>query len=300
MSNVLVVGSVALDDIEAPTGNAKAVLGGAACYFAVASSFFARVRAVGVAGTDFPQEHLDFLSAKGIDIQGIQRADGPTFRWGGRYHASMNRRDTLFTELGVFENFEPKLPEAYRDSELVFLANIHPSLQLTVLEQTRSPRFVAMDTMNFWIEGTSAELRQTLARVDGLIINDEEAQQLTGESNLVRAAEKIRELGPTTVVIKRGEHGALLFDTDGIFAAPAFPLREVQDPTGAGDSFAGGFMGALAGSDPSDPQSLRRAIIYGSTLASFCVERFSLDRLRPLTRAEVDDRYAEFRSLTHF
>ena len=185
----------------------------------------------------------------------------------------MNRRDTLFTELGVFENFEPKLPEEYRDSELVFLANIHPSLQLLVLEQTRSPLFVAMDTMNFWIEGTSAELRQTLARVDGLIINDEEAQQLTGESNLVRAAERIRELGPATVIIKRGEHGALLFDAEGIFAAPAFPLREVRDPTGAGDSFAGGFMGALAGVDPGDPQCLRRAVIYGSALASFCVER---------------------------
>ncbi len=300
MSNVLVVGSVALDDIEAPTGSAKAVLGGAACYFAVASSFFVPVRAVGVAGTDFPQEHLDFLSARGIDIQGIHRADGPTFRWGGRYHASMNRRDTLFTELGVFENFEPKLPEAYRDSELVFLANIHPSLQLLVLEQTRSPRFVAMDTMNFWIEGTSRELHQTLARVDGLVINDEEAQQLTGESNLVRAAEKIRELGPATVVIKRGEHGALLFDADGIFAAPAFPLREVRDPTGAGDSFAGGFMGALAGSDPEDPQCLRRAVIYGSALASFCVERFSLDRLRSLDRGEVDERFEEFRSLTSF
>ena len=300
MSNVLVVGSVALDDIEAPTGSAKAVLGGAACYFAVASSFFVPVRAVGVAGTDFPQEHLDFLSARGIDIQGIHRADGPTFRWGGRYHASMNRRDTLFTELGVFENFEPKLPEAYRDSELVFLANIHPSLQLLVLEQTRSPRFVAMDTMNFWIEGTSRELHQTLARVDGLVINDEEAQQLTGESNLVRAAEKIRELGPTTVIIKRGEHGALLFDADGIFAAPAFPLREVRDPTGAGDSFAGGFMGALAGSDPEDPQCLRRAVIYGSALASFCVERFSLDRLRSLDRGEVDERFEEFRSLTSF
>ncbi len=300
MSNVLVVGSVALDDIEAPTGSAKAVLGGAACYFAVASSFFAPVRVVGVAGTDFPQEHLDFLSARGIDIQGIHRADGPTFRWGGRYDASMNRRDTLFTELGVFENFEPKLPEAYRDSELVFLANIHPSLQLNVLEQTRSPRFVAMDTMNFWIEGTSAELRQTLARVDGLVINDEEAQQLTGESNLVRAAERIRELGPATVIIKRGEHGALLFDAEGIFAAPAFPLREVRDPTGAGDSFAGGFMGALAGSDPADPQCLRRAVIYGSALASFCVERFSLDRMRDLERGEVDERFEEFRSLTRF
>lgn len=300
MSSVLVVGSIALDDIEAPTGSATAVLGGAACYFSVASSFFAPVRAVGVAGSDFPQEHLDFLAAKGVDIQGIHRANGRTFRWGGRYHRSMNRRDTLFTELGVFENFDPKLPESYRDSELVFLANIHPSLQLSVLEQARAPRFAAMDTMNFWIEGTPEELRKTLSRVNGLVINDEEAQQMTGEPNLVLAAERIRELGPDTVVIKRGEHGALLFDSEGIFAAPAFPLREVRDPTGAGDSFAGGFMGALAGTDPVDPQALRRAVIYGSVLASFCVERFSLDRFHNLERAEIDARFEEFRALTRF
>ncbi len=300
MSNVLVVGSVALDDIEAPTGSAKAVLGGAACYFAIASSFFATVRAVGVAGSDFPQEHLDFLAAKGVDIQGIHRADGPTFRWGGRYDASMNRRDTLFTELGVFEHFDPELPEAYRDSELVFLANIHPSLQLRVLEQARAPRFAAMDTMNFWIEGTPEELHKTLSRVDGLIINDEEAQQLTGETNLVLAAERIRALGPHTVVIKRGEHGALLFDSEGIFAAPAFPLREVRDPTGAGDTFAGGFMGALAHADPGDPQALRQAVIYGSALASFCVERFGMDRFRNLERDEVEARFEEFRALTRF
>jgi sugar/nucleoside kinase (ribokinase family) len=300
MLNVLVVGSIALDDVEAPAGSAKSVLGGAACYFAVASSFFAPVRAVGVAGNDFPQEHLDFLEGRGIDVAGIHRADGPTFRWGGRYHESLNRRDTLFTELGVFEDFEPKLPEAYRDSELVFLANIHPSLQLSVLEQATNPHFAAMDTMDFWIEGTSEELRRTIARVNCLIINDEEAQQLTGESNLVRAADWIRALGPETVVIKRGEHGALLFDAEGIFAAPAFPLREVRDPTGAGDSFAGGFMGALAREDHRDPQAVRRAVIYGSVLASFCVERFSLDRFRNLEGAEVDARFEEFRALTRF
>ena len=209
--SLLVVGSMALDDIEAPAESVKSVLGGAACYFAVAASYFTPVRAVGVTGNDFPPEHLDFLRSRDIDLEGVYSADGPTFRWGGRYHESMNQRDTLFTELGVFETFNPELPESYLDSEWVFLANIHPSLQLGVLEQVKSPRFTAMDTMNFWIEGTRPELGETLAKVRGLVINDEEAMLLTNQSNLVRAAEMIRELGPSTVVIKRGEHGALAF-----------------------------------------------------------------------------------------
>jgi sugar/nucleoside kinase (ribokinase family) len=297
---LVVVGSVALDDIEAPAGSVKSVLGGAASYCSVASSYFVRTQAVGVTGDDFPEEHLAFLASRGIDLAGVTRARGRTFRWGGRYHESLNQRDTLFTELGVFEQFDPVLPAAYREAEWVFLANIHPALQRGVLEQVRAPHFTAMDTMNFWIEGSRPELEKTLARVAGLVINDDEARQLTGESNLVRAADAIRALGPTTVIVKRGEHGALLFDEAGVFAAPAFPLREVQDPTGAGDSFAGGMMGALASGGSLSPDAMRRAVIYGSVLASFCVERFSLDRFRTLTREEIDARFEQFRRLTRF
>lgn len=298
--SLLVVGSVALDDIEGPAGSAKNVLGGAASYFGVAASFFTPVRVVAVVGDDFPEEHLRFLASKGLDLAGLRRVTGRTFRWGARYRESLNERDTLFTELGVFEHFDPVIPPAYRDSEWVFLANIQPTLQRRVLEQTRAPRFSAMDTMNFWITGARAELEKTLAVVKGLVINDEEARQLTGEANLVRAADAIRALGPRVVIVKRGEHGALLFDEDGIFAAPAFPLREVRDPTGAGDAFAGGLMGALASDGSVDTDALRRAMIYGSVLASFCVERFSLDRLRALSRAEVDARFEDFRRLTRF
>jgi len=252
--SLLVVGSVALDDIEAPAGAVKSVLGGAASYFGVAASYFVPVRVVAVVGDDFPEEHVRFLASKGLDLAGLERVPGRTFRWGGRYHESLNERDTLFTELGVFADFEPKLPPAYRDSEWVFLANIQPTLQRTVLEQVREPRFSAMDTMNFWIDGARDELRKTLSVVKGLVINDEEARQLTGQANLVVAADAIR----------------------------------------------GGLMGALASQGELTTDSLRRAMIYGSVLASFCVERFSLDRLRDLTRAEVDARFAEFRRLTAF
>jgi sugar/nucleoside kinase (ribokinase family) len=298
--SLLVVGSVALDDIEAPAGSVKSVLGGAAAYFGVAASYFAPVRVVAVVGEDFPEEHVRFLASKGLDLAGLERVPGRTFRWGGRYRASLNERDTLFTELGVFADFRPKLPPAYRDSEWVFLANIQPTLQRNVLEQTRAPRFSAMDTMNFWIEGARAELAETLSLVRGLVINDEEARQLTGQSNLLLAADAIQHMGPSVVIVKRGEHGALLFDNQGVFAAPAFPLREVQDPTGAGDAFAGGLMGALASQGEVTSDSLRRAMIYGSVLASFCVERFSLDRLRDLTRKDVDARFEQFRRLTAF
>lgn len=298
--SLLVVGSIALDDVESPAGRVEDALGGATCYFAVAAQYFTQVRAVGVVGDDFPAEHLDFLAARGIDIAGIAREPGRSFRWGGRYHESLNDRDTLFTELGVFEAFDPTLPESYLDSEYVFLANIHPSLQQRVLEQAVRRRFVAMDTMNFWIEGTREELDHTLARVDALVINDAEAHLLTGTTNLVHAARAIRSMGPETVIIKRGEFGALLFDSQGIFAAPAFPLEEVRDPTGAGDTFAGGFMGALARAGSVDAASLRKAVIYGSAMASFCVERFSLDRLRELTRDEIESRFEAFYTLTRF
>jgi len=298
--NLLVVGSVALDDVEVPGDSVQGVLGGAACYFAVAARFFAPVRVVAVIGSDFPPEHLEFLRSRDIDTAGIYEAEGRTFRWGGRYHEAMNRRDTLFTELGVFEGFEPQLPESYRDSEFVFLANIHPSLQSQVLRQVRTPRFSAMDTMNLWIDTTREDLLATLSGVHGITVNDEEAVQLTGERNLVRAAEQIHQLGPETVIVKRGEHGALLFDRNGIFAAPAFPLRQVVDPTGAGDSFAGGFMGSLVQSGSIDETSLRRAVIYGSTMASFCVEDFSLDRFRTLEWDDIELRFEAFRSLTRF
>jgi sugar/nucleoside kinase (ribokinase family) len=298
--SVLVVGSVALDDIEAPAGSAKSVLGGAASYFGVAASWFTPVRVVAVVGDDFPQEHVDFLASRGLDLTGLQRVAGRTFRWGGRYHESLNQRDTLFTELGVFEHFKPEIPAAWRDSDWVFLANIQPTLQRGVLEQVRSPRFSAMDTMNFWIEGARPELEKTLAKVGGLVINDEEARLLTRESNLVRAAQAIQALGPRVVIVKRGEHGALLFDRDGVFSAPAFPLRDVVDPTGAGDSFAGGFIGSLAESGRLDGDALRRAVMHGSVLASFCVENMSLDRFRTLTRAEIDERFEAFRKLTRF
>jgi len=298
--SLLVVGSVALDDLESPSGSRSGVLGGAACYFALAASYFVPVRAVGVVGQDFPEEHLEFLKSRDIDIEGIYTAPGKTFRWGGRYHDSLNDRDTLFTDLGVFEGFQPKLNPAQKASEFVFLANIHPSIQLDVLEQVDAPVFSAMDTMNFWIDGTPKELEKTLDKVRCLVINDEEARQLTGEHNLVRAAAGIRKLGPETIVIKRGEHGALLFDDEGVFMAPAFPLDEVQDPTGAGDTFAGGFMGSLARERFVGSETLRRAMVFGSTLASFCVERFSVDRLRDLEVQEIYQRYSHFRALTRF
>jgi sugar/nucleoside kinase (ribokinase family) len=298
--SLLIVGSVALDHIEAPAGSVEDALGGAACYASVAASYFAPVRAIGVAGEDFPQRHLDFLAGRGIDVTGIERAAGRTFRWRGRYHESLDRRDTLLTELGVFEHFQPRLARDHRESEWVFLANIHPALQRSVLEQARRPRFSALDSMNLWIDTTRKELLEVIARVDCVILNDEEARQLTERGNLVQAAEAVRALGPRAVVIKRGESGALLFDALGIFAAPAFPLRDVVDPTGAGDCFAGAFMGALARSGRDDAASLRQAVIYGSTVASFCVERFGLERFDGLGAPEIEARFAAFRALTSF
>ncbi|NRA03228.1 MAG: sugar kinase [Myxococcales bacterium] len=298
--SVLVVGSVALDDVETPAGRADGVLGGAASYFSVAASFFEKVRAVGVVGDDFPAEHLEFLASRGIDVSGIAAERGKTFRWGGVYSESLNERETRFTDLGVFEAFAPKLAPEHRCSEFVFLANIHPTLQLQILEQVESPRFVAMDTMNFWIEGTPAELERVLARVDALLINDEEARQLSGEHNLARAAVALRARGPASVIIKRGESGCLLFGPDQVFSAPAYPLEVVRDPTGAGDCFAGGFLGALAREGDLGPEAFRRAVIYGSVVASFCCERFSLDGLRDLSIQAIESRFDAFRSLTRF
>ncbi len=298
--SILVVGSVAYDTVETPFGRAQRVLGGSASYFSVAASFFAPVNLVGVVGQDFGEEQLAAFRGRPIDTEGLERMEGKTFHWQGRYSLDLNSRDTICTDLNVFEFFKPKIPARYRGSEVVFLGNIDPVLQRDVLEQVEKPRLVACDTMNFWIQGKAAELRKTLAKTQVLLVNDSEARELSGEWNLVKAARAIRAMGPSIVVVKKGEHGVLMFDERGAFAAPAFPLETVFDPTGAGDTFAGGFMGYLAGAGETSDAVLRRAVIMGSTLASFCVEAFSLDRLRTLTRAEIDARYRQFYELTAF
>jgi sugar/nucleoside kinase (ribokinase family) len=298
--SLLVVGSVALDSLETPFGKREEVLGGSASYFSTCASFFGPVRAVAVVGEDFPEEHLRFLASRGVDLAGVVRKPGRTFRWKGRYEFDLNTAHTLDTQLNVFAEFRPELPASWRDSEHVFLGNIDPDLQRAVLDQVRAPRFVACDTMNFWIASKRASLLETLKRVDLLFVNDAEARELAGESNVVQAARKILGFGPSAVVVKRGEYGAMFFSGPEIFAASAYPLANVFDPTGAGDSFAGGFMGYLARTRRDDPGVLRRAIVLGSVLASFTVEQFSLDRLRTLTVGEIQARYAEARQLAHF
>jgi sugar/nucleoside kinase (ribokinase family) len=298
--SILVVGSVAYDTVETPFGRAERVLGGSASFFSVAASFFTPVNLVGVVGNDFGEEQIATFRGRPIDLEGLERMDGKTFHWQGKYSYDLNSRDTICTDLNVFEFFQPKIPARYRGSEVVFLGNIDPVLQRGVLEQVDRPRIVACDTMNFWISGKAEELRRTLAKVQVLLVNDAEARELSGEWNLVKAARAIRAMGPRTVVLKKGEHGVLMFDGEDAFAAPAFPLETVFDPTGAGDTFAGGFLGYLAGCPAADGAALRRAIVMGSTLASFCVEAFSLDRLLRLTRPEIDERYRRFRDLTAF
>jgi len=298
--SILVVGSVAYDTVETPVGRAERVLGGSASFFAVAASFFAPVNLVGVVGDDFGDAQLAAFRDRPIDLAGLERAPGKTFHWQGRYSQDLNSRDTISTELNVFEFFEPKIPEGYRSSELVFLGNIDPILQRRVLEQVDKPRVVACDTMNFWIKGKPRELRETLAKVQVLLINDQEARELSGEWNLVRAARAIRAMGPQTLVVKKGEHGVMMFTDHGSFATPALPLDSVVDPTGAGDTFAGGFIGYLASAPELGDAALRQAVVMGSTLASFCVEAFSLDRLLTLTRTEIEIRYGVFEKLTRF
>jgi sugar/nucleoside kinase (ribokinase family) len=297
---LVVVGSVALDSVEANGTVHDDVLGGSASFFSTAASYFAPVRLVAVVGEDMPEQHLSFLGSRGVDLTGLERAKGKTFRWKGRYSQDLASRTTLDTQLNVFADFKPRLPEEWRDAEFLFLGNIHPSLQLDVLTQVRKPRLVAMDTMNFWIEGELGNLSKVLERVDLLVVNDEEARLLSKEHNLPRAARAIRAMGPKTVIVKRGESGALLFHEHGVFAAPAYPLERVVDPTGAGDTFAGGFMGYLARVRDIGPQAVRRAMFYGSVMASFCVEDYSLDRLRGLSDGEIEGRYRAFRDLTHF
>lgn len=299
--SLLVVGSVAFDAIQTPFHKAERVLGGAALYFALAASFFTRVNVVGVVGDDFTAKDADIFRRRRIDTQGLERAPGKTFFWAGKYSADFTDRTTLATELNVFATFNPKLPEAYRKTPFIFLANIDPTLQRSVLQQvSRRPKLVALDTMNYWIERTPAELRETLKRVDVLLINDTETRQLSGEHNLLRAAAKIRKMGPRTLVIKRGEFGALLVHGDSVFAIPGFLLDEVQDPTGAGDAYAGGFMGYLACVGKHDVKSLRRAMVYGSVMGSFTCERFGPERLRTLTRREINARARHFFKLTQF
>jgi sugar/nucleoside kinase (ribokinase family) len=299
--SLLVVGSVAFDAVESPYGKVERTVGGAATYFAVAASFFAPVSLVGIVGDDFTQEDEKIFHGRHIDTDGLERATGKTFFWAGRYSQNLNERVTLGTELNVFAEFKPRLPEKYRTSKYVFLANIAPDLQRDVLHQVKKrPKLAALDTMNYWIERSNAELRETLKHVDILMINDSETRELSNEHNLLRAAKHIFKMGPSTLVVKRGENGAMMVDKRGVFCVPAFPLEEPHDPTGAGDSFAGGFMGYLAGCGNKSDSSLRRAMVYGSVLGSFTVEKFGLDRLRHLKRSEIHARARHFAKLTQF
>jgi sugar/nucleoside kinase (ribokinase family) len=299
--SLLVVGSVAFDALESPYGKVDRTLGGAATYFSVAASFFTHVSLVGIVGDDFTERDAEIFRGRHIDVDGLERAPGKTFFWAGKYSENLNERVTLVTELNVFADFKPRLPERYRTSKFVFLANIAPDLQRDVLHQVRKrPKIAALDTMNYWIERTNADLRETLKYVDILMINDTETRQLSNEHNLLRAARQIFKMGPSTLVAKRGEYGAMLVDARGVFCVPAFPLEEPHDPTGAGDSFAGGFMGYLASVGNKSDASLRRAMVYGSVMGSFCVEKFGLERLRTLKRSEIHARARHFAKLTQF
>ena len=298
--SILVVGSVALDSVETPFGSADRVIGGSGVFFSAAASLLGPVRLVGVVGADYPMEQLDFLTERGVDLAGVERAEGESFFWAGRYSYDLNLRDTLETRLGVFGDFAPQIPDEYRDSRYVFLGNIDPVLQLDVLDQMREPAAVICDTMNYWIEGSREALVELLKRVDILMVNDAEARQLAGDHNLLGAARWIQERGPRLVVVKKGEHGAILFGPDWMFFVPGFLLEVIFDPTGAGDSFAGGFVGYMASVDSQEPDDLRRAMVYGSVMGSFAVESFSVDRFRSLDEKEILHRIMEFKEMTAF
>ena len=303
MGKLVIVGTVAFDAIETPFGKTDKILGGAGTFIALAASKFnINSAVVSVVGGDFPQEYLDYMANQNIDVSGIEIVEkGKTFFWSGKYHNDMNSRDTLVTELNVLTNFEPKVPEDYKDAEVVMLGNLHPLTQMSVLNQmTKKPKLVVLDTMNFWMDCALEDLHNTIKHIDVITINDEEARQLTGEYSLVIAARKIHEMGPKFVVIKKGEHGALLFHNDSVFYAPALPLEEVFDPTGAGDTFAGGFTGYLAKTEDYSFENMKNAVIYGSTLASFCVEKFGTERMQNLKDNEVYKRLDQFKSLTQF
>jgi sugar/nucleoside kinase (ribokinase family) len=299
-SPVLVVGSVALDSVETPFGKAEDVLGGSGTYFSSSASHFAPVQLVGVVGDDYPVDLLKPLADRGVDLAGLEQVSGSSFRWRGRYRHDLNSAETLETHLGVFSNFRPNIPEQFRKAPFVFLANIDPRLQLQVLQQVEKPRLVACDTMNFWIESRRPELIELLGHVDLITLNDGEARQLTEHTNLVQAARWILDKGPKHVLIKKGEHGAFMFTRESVFFAPAYPLESVFDPTGAGDSFAGGFIGSLAASGDLSDASMRRAVVVGSAMGSFAVEKFSNGRLLEITRADIDARVQEFRQLVAF
>ena len=302
MSKLLIVGTVAFDAIETPFGKTDKILGGAATYIGLsASNFDINSAVVSVVGEDFPDEYLDLLKKNNIDIEGIEIVKGgKTFFWSGKYHNDLNTRDTLDTQLNVLADFKPVVPESHKDAEFVMLGNLHPLVQLSVLEQVENPKLTVLDTMNFWMDNALEDLMKVIEKVDVITINDEEARQLSGEYSLVKAARKIEEMGPKYVVIKKGEHGALLFHKDQIFFAPALPLEEVFDPTGAGDTFAGGFIGYLARTGDISFENMKSAIIYGSNLASFCVEKFGTERMQSLTGEQVDKRLDKFRKLTQF
>ncbi len=300
MGKLLVVGSVALDTVKTPFGEVTEVLGGSATYFSTAASYFTSVDLIAVVGEDFPEKHVTFLKSRKIDLAGLERRPGATFRWKGAYSHQLNEAQTLDTKLNVFETFRPKIPAQYRSPEVLFLGNIDPELQLDVLQQVNRPAVVACDTMNFWINGKRDALWKVLEHIDILIINDGEARALGDDPNLVKVAKKILARGPKHLIVKRGEYGVLMFNEKQVFGAPAFPLEEVRDPTGAGDTFAGGFLGYLAATGNRSPEAIRQAIIFGSVMASFTVEAFSLDRLKILDYKEIESRYKAFKQLTHF
>lgn len=300
MSRVLVVGSVAFDSVETPFGKVEDALGGSALYFSNSASYFTGVDLVAVIGEDFPDAPIESLESRGVDTAGLQRADGKTFRWKGKYGYDLDDPDTLDTQLNVFGDFHPELPDHYRDSDFVFLANIHPSLQIEVLEQVHDPKFVALDTMNFWIDGELEALKQALKGIDMLVINEMEARQLADEANIVQAARTIMDMGPERLAIKRGEYGALVFTGDSTFFAPAYPLEEVYDPTGAGDTFAGGMLGYLAGQGEVTDATLRQAAVIGGVMASFCVEEFSIENLEDLDSDHIAERFSKFERLVDF
>jgi sugar/nucleoside kinase (ribokinase family) len=300
MGKLLVVGSVALDTVKTPFGEVSEVLGGSATFFSTAASFFTSVDLIAVVGEDFPPQHLAFLKSRNIDLTGLERRPGATFRWKGEYTHQLNEAHTLDTKLNVFETFRPKIPEAYRSPDLLFLGNIDPELQLDVLQKLSRPPLVACDTMNFWINGKREALWRVLEQVDILIVNDGEARALGEDSNLVKVAQKILARGPKHLIIKRGEYGVLMFNEKQVFGAPAFPLEDVRDPTGAGDTFAGGFLGYLTATGNRSVDTFKQAIIFGSVMASFAVESFSLDRLRILDYKEIQERFRSFKQLTHF
>ncbi len=298
--SVLIVGSVALDNVTTPHGEVKDILGGSATHASYSASFFSPINLVGVVGKDFPNQYIDLLKQRNVSLDGLQIVDGKTFRWTGYYEYDMNHAYTLNTELNVFADFHPHIPESYRDSEYVFLANIDPVLQLEVLDQIHSPKFTALDTMNLWIQNKKEDLIKVISKVDMVLLNDGEARMLCNTSNLLAAARQVLEMGPRIVIIKKGEYGASMITKDEVFIAPAYPLAAIYDPTGAGDTFAGGFMGYLASTGNPTNGNLRKAVVMGSTIASFNVEDFSLNRLTRLKPDEIRKRYSEFHTLTHF